>query len=211
MDSVVTAVRQLFALVTGVRPQFRQQGGSNAENLALQNIQVTYTTWNSTYQFLKYLYHRQGFAWCCRIYLHSFYHGCAGKVVAFLYSEVPMSTKGEYSIVLPRLQVNSIFQSSWLSYEIWLLFRFMIYLHSHHLTDLVGQRISILSVVSVKRIWRSLSLMLKLISTSLFWRGIHRHPFTLFPASWCIETVFWMLSQPLNWNQSRNNMCSLMK
>ena len=44
MDSVVTAVRQLFAMVTGVRPQFRQQGGSNAENLALQNIQVTYTT-----------------------------------------------------------------------------------------------------------------------------------------------------------------------
>lgn len=41
MDSVVTAVRQLFTLVTGARPQFRQQGGSNAENLALQNIQVT--------------------------------------------------------------------------------------------------------------------------------------------------------------------------
>ena len=51
MDSVVTAVRQLFALVTGARPKFRQQGGSNAENLALQNIQVNYT-WNLTYQFL---------------------------------------------------------------------------------------------------------------------------------------------------------------
>lgn len=41
MDSVVTAVRQLFAFVTGIRPQFRSQGGSNAENLALQNIQVS--------------------------------------------------------------------------------------------------------------------------------------------------------------------------
>ena len=50
MDSVVTSVRQLFALVTGARPQFRQQGGSNAENLALQNIQVTYLN-NLTYQF----------------------------------------------------------------------------------------------------------------------------------------------------------------
>ncbi|PPQ90755.1 hypothetical protein CVT25_010144, partial [Psilocybe cyanescens] len=40
MDSVVTAVRQLFGFVTGVRPQFRSQGGSNAENLALQNIQA---------------------------------------------------------------------------------------------------------------------------------------------------------------------------
>ncbi|KAI0683830.1 glutamine-dependent NAD(+) synthetase with GAT domain-containing protein [Cytidiella melzeri] len=40
MDSIVTAVRNLFALVTGVNPQFRAHGGSNAENLALQNIQA---------------------------------------------------------------------------------------------------------------------------------------------------------------------------
>ncbi|KAK1232129.1 glutamine-dependent NAD(+) synthetase [Marasmius sp. AFHP31] len=40
MDTVVSAVRNLFGLVTGVRPQFRSQGGSSAENLALQNIQA---------------------------------------------------------------------------------------------------------------------------------------------------------------------------
>ena len=40
MDSIVTAVRNLFALVTGARPQFRAHGGSGAENLALQNIQA---------------------------------------------------------------------------------------------------------------------------------------------------------------------------
>ncbi|KAF9462892.1 hypothetical protein BDZ94DRAFT_1260105 [Collybia nuda] len=40
MDSVVTAVRSLFSFVTGVRPQFQSQGGSKAENLALQNIQA---------------------------------------------------------------------------------------------------------------------------------------------------------------------------
>ncbi|PPR03203.1 hypothetical protein CVT26_008051 [Gymnopilus dilepis] len=40
MDSLITAVRQLFTLVTGHRPQFRSQGGSDAENLALQNIQA---------------------------------------------------------------------------------------------------------------------------------------------------------------------------
>ncbi|EIW79283.1 glutamine-dependent NAD(+) synthetase with GAT domain-containing protein [Coniophora puteana RWD-64-598 SS2] len=40
MDSLVTAVRDLFAYVTGVKPQFRVHGGSNAENLALQNIQA---------------------------------------------------------------------------------------------------------------------------------------------------------------------------
>lgn len=40
MDTVVSAVRNLFAIVTGNRPQFRVQGGSGAENLALQNIQA---------------------------------------------------------------------------------------------------------------------------------------------------------------------------
>ncbi|KAG8691212.1 glutamine-dependent NAD(+) synthetase [Ceratobasidium sp. 395] len=40
MDTLVTAVRNLFAVVTGQRPQFRAHGGSNAENLALQNIQA---------------------------------------------------------------------------------------------------------------------------------------------------------------------------
>ena len=40
MDTLVTAVRNLFSFVTGVKPQFRAHGGSAAENLALQNIQV---------------------------------------------------------------------------------------------------------------------------------------------------------------------------
>jgi NAD+ synthase (glutamine-hydrolysing) len=42
MDTVVTAVRNLFGFVTGVKPQFRAHGGSAAENLALQNIQVRF-------------------------------------------------------------------------------------------------------------------------------------------------------------------------
>lgn len=40
MDTMVTATRSLFAMVTGKTPRFRSQGGSNAENLALQNIQA---------------------------------------------------------------------------------------------------------------------------------------------------------------------------
>jgi len=42
MDTVVTAVRQLFAFVTGIKPHFTSKvhGGSNAENLALDNIQA---------------------------------------------------------------------------------------------------------------------------------------------------------------------------
>jgi NAD+ synthase (glutamine-hydrolysing) len=41
MDTVVTAVHTLFATITGRQPRFRVHGGSNAENLALQNIQVS--------------------------------------------------------------------------------------------------------------------------------------------------------------------------
>jgi hypothetical protein len=40
MDTVVTAVRTLFTTVTGLTPRFKLHGGSTAENLALQNIQV---------------------------------------------------------------------------------------------------------------------------------------------------------------------------
>lgn len=40
MDTVVNTVRSLFAFVTGVKPKFKVHGGSAAENLALQNIQV---------------------------------------------------------------------------------------------------------------------------------------------------------------------------
>lgn len=41
MDAIVLAVRNLFAVVTGVKPKFRVHGGTEAENLALQNIQVS--------------------------------------------------------------------------------------------------------------------------------------------------------------------------
>ena len=40
MDIVVSAMTTLFSLVTGKTPKFRVYGGTNAENLALQNIQA---------------------------------------------------------------------------------------------------------------------------------------------------------------------------
>ncbi|KAK3814725.1 MAG: glutamine-dependent NAD(+) synthetase with GAT domain-containing protein [Linnemannia elongata] len=40
MDTVVSALQALFTLVTGKTPEFRAHGGSNVENLALQNIQA---------------------------------------------------------------------------------------------------------------------------------------------------------------------------
>ena len=43
MDTAVTAVKGIFSFVTGRTPNFKVHGGSGAENLALQNIQVSYT------------------------------------------------------------------------------------------------------------------------------------------------------------------------
>lgn len=40
MDVLVTAVRTLFSLVLGFKPKYKVHGGSETENLALQNIQV---------------------------------------------------------------------------------------------------------------------------------------------------------------------------
>jgi NAD+ synthase (glutamine-hydrolysing) len=40
IDLVVSAMAQLFAVITGKAPRFRVHGGSPAENLALQNIQA---------------------------------------------------------------------------------------------------------------------------------------------------------------------------
>ncbi|KAK6498782.1 glutamine-dependent NAD(+) synthetase [Arthrobotrys musiformis] len=40
MDSLVTAVRELFAFVTNKKPRFFVHGGTKTENLALQNIQA---------------------------------------------------------------------------------------------------------------------------------------------------------------------------
>jgi NAD+ synthase (glutamine-hydrolysing) len=40
MDTAVNAVKGIFSFVTGRTPQFKVHGGSNAENLALQNIQA---------------------------------------------------------------------------------------------------------------------------------------------------------------------------
>jgi NAD+ synthase (glutamine-hydrolysing) len=40
MDVLVTAVRELFSMVLGFKPKYKVHGGSMAENLALQNIQV---------------------------------------------------------------------------------------------------------------------------------------------------------------------------
>eukprot|EP00049_Salpingoeca_infusionum_P022297 m.5975 g.5975 ORF g.5975 m.5975 type:complete len:721 (-) comp5113_c0_seq2:232-2394(-) len=42
IDAVVTAIIKLFTTITGKTPQYKVHGGTNAENLALQNIQARF-------------------------------------------------------------------------------------------------------------------------------------------------------------------------
>jgi NAD+ synthase (glutamine-hydrolysing) len=55
MDTVVNAVRTLFGYLTGHKPQFRVHGGTVAENLALQNIQVGSCIISGRQQILAFL------------------------------------------------------------------------------------------------------------------------------------------------------------
>ncbi|KAG8884093.1 glutamine-dependent NAD(+) synthetase [Tulasnella sp. 332] len=71
MDTVVVAVRNLFSFVTGVKPQFKTQGGTEAENLALQNIQASMSCPDLL-----------GCEWSLRISLHNCCHGFAEKLAA---------------------------------------------------------------------------------------------------------------------------------
>lgn len=74
MDTLVTSVRDLFAFVTGARPQFRAHGGSAAENLALQNIQVKAACAASSWYAYK-VAPRPACVWFLRTCLLSFSHG----------------------------------------------------------------------------------------------------------------------------------------
>ena len=57
MDTVVSAVQTIFSTVTGLTPRFRVHGGTSAENLALQNIQVSlrylFTQWATYRSFIR--------------------------------------------------------------------------------------------------------------------------------------------------------------
>ncbi|TPX50418.1 NAD+ synthase (glutamine-hydrolysing) [Synchytrium endobioticum] len=63
MDTVVAAVMALFAMVTGAIPKFKVHGGSDCENLALQNVQARLRMVLS-YLFAQLLLWVRGFPGC---------------------------------------------------------------------------------------------------------------------------------------------------
>jgi hypothetical protein len=111
MTTVVNAVRDLFSLVTNLKPRFRIHGGTNAENLALQNIQACYQR-----PKLKNMYWRlcpvcrQDCVWSYPIYLHSYFLGSEGGREDCWYLGVPTLTKGLLIVYLnsPSWQSNSL-------------------------------------------------------------------------------------------------------
>jgi NAD+ synthase (glutamine-hydrolysing) len=86
MDTVVTSVQTLFTLVTNKTPRFKVHGGSEAENLALQNIQV------QTLISRTNLY-RRGYEWFWPTFLRSFCRGHEVALVDCLSLDHPTLTK----------------------------------------------------------------------------------------------------------------------
>lgn len=89
MDTVVTSVRDLFVFVTGARPRFRAHGGTAAENLALQNIQVEPIHVASLWHVYKPAT-RLGCVWFLHIYLRNFSLGLEADKADCSYWEAPM-------------------------------------------------------------------------------------------------------------------------
>ena len=79
MDAVVTAVKELFSFVTGVKPQFRAHGGSPAENLALQNIQVCRASQEDEFGKANHL-NRLACVWSWLIYSLNYCLGYAAEL-----------------------------------------------------------------------------------------------------------------------------------
>ena len=98
MDTVVTALRNLFGFVTGVKPQFRAHGGSTAENLALQNIQVRVVSITMFTYWPLYCIFRPDYGWCSPTCLHSCCRGCGAESEVCSCSAAPMSMKGESNL-----------------------------------------------------------------------------------------------------------------
>ena len=95
MDTAVTAVKGIFSFVTGRTPTFKVHGGSSAENLALQNIQVLLAL--ITRERLIDLC-RHDYAWLLVICSLSFCRGREAKVAACSYSEARMLTRA-YEVI----------------------------------------------------------------------------------------------------------------
>ena len=94
MDTLVTAVRNLFSFVTGVKPQFRAHGGSAAENLALQNIQVCSNLNRMSNPSPRCI--RLGCVWSLPICSPSSCLGYGGGTEGSLFSAAPMLMRGEH-------------------------------------------------------------------------------------------------------------------
>lgn len=98
MDTVVTSVRDLFAFVTGIRPNFRAHGGTAAENLALQNIQVETACVGSLW--CAYKITRPGCVWFFRTCSLNSFLGLEVDKVDCLCWVVPTLMRGKLYLLL---------------------------------------------------------------------------------------------------------------
>lgn len=95
IDGAVQAVIQVFTTLTGAMPKFKAHGGGNAENLALQNIQVVFKYVKLKKVIISCLVHfRHVSEWFWPISLLNYCYGLKSEIEDFLFWELQMWMKG---------------------------------------------------------------------------------------------------------------------
>jgi NAD+ synthase (glutamine-hydrolysing) len=104
MDVLVTAVRTLFSLVLGFKPKYKVHGGSETENLALQNIQVRKRFRSSSITANQYRFGVQA-----RLRM----------VLAYMFAQLLPWTRGKYGglLVLGSANVDESLRGYYTKYE----------------------------------------------------------------------------------------------
>lgn len=79
IDTIIAAITDLFGVATGLKPKFKVHGGSYAENIALQNIQVgknlAFEQANTS--------PRRACVCCFHIFSLNCFHGCVVEWVVY--------------------------------------------------------------------------------------------------------------------------------
>lgn len=102
MDVLVTAVRELFSMVLGFKPKYKVHGGSVAENLALQNIQVLQSLIAGSQRLTSFR---------CQARLR--------MVLAYMFAQLLPWTRGKYGglLVLGSANVDESLRGYYTKYE----------------------------------------------------------------------------------------------
>lgn len=158
----VKGILAIFSAITGKWPKFRVNGGSQRENLALQNVQVPVQSLR--FWFLLVLYPE----WSLSLCLPSL-QARVRMVLAYLFAQLSLWARGKSGglLVLGSANVDE-------RYKCWLFFYILFSVWIHFLIQILKTICHIINYKSLPKMWSlcNLWLMLIMFSFSIFRLGI---------------------------------------